>query len=55
MEEDDTYSSSPGAAGSAASVDEGFGVGWWVDLDDQVDGGDVEAAGRDVGGEEDGW
>ena len=36
-------------------MDEDFGVGGWVDLDDEINLGDVEASGCDVGGEEDGW
>lgn len=55
MEKHDAYASPSGATGSAASVNKGFRVGWWVDLDNEVDGGDVEAAGGDVGGEEDRW
>ena len=35
-------------------MDEDFGVGGWVHLDDKVDLGDVEASCCHVGGEEDG-
>ncbi len=49
LEEDDAQALAAGASGPAAAVDEDFGVAGWIDLDDEVDLGDVEAAGGDVG------
>ena len=49
LEEDDAQTLAAGASGAAAAVEEDFGVAGWIDLDDEVDLGDVEAAGGDVG------
>ena len=48
-EEDDGETAAAGSACAAGAVEEGFGFGRGVELDGEVDGGDVEAAGGDVG------
>ena len=52
-EEDEGAAGGAHAGGAADAVDVVLGLVWGVVLDDPVDGGDVEAAGGDVGGEED--
>jgi len=49
-QEDYTEAFAAGAPGSACAVHEGCWVGWRVELDGEVDLGDVEAAGGEVGG-----
>lgn len=54
VEEDYAESSAAGSPCAATAVDESLGVCGWVDLDNQVDGWDVQSAGCDIGCEEDG-
>lgn len=34
-------------------MDVGFRIGWKIEIEDEVDGGNVQTASRDVGGDED--
>lgn len=43
-----------GAGGSAGAVNEGFGFGGEIEVDDAVDVVDMDASGGKVGGDEDG-
>jgi hypothetical protein len=43
----------PGAPGAAAAVQQRFGIGRQVGMDDQIEIGQIDAAGRDVGGDAD--
>ena len=54
VEEDYAESSAAGSPCAATAVDESFRVCGRVDLDDQVDGWNVQSAGCDIGCEEDG-
>lgn len=53
-EEDDAEPASARAACAPAPVEIDFGIARGVDLDDEVYGGDVQPAGGDVRGEQDG-
>lgn len=54
VEEDYAETSAAGSPCAATAVDESFRVCGRVDLDDQVDGWNVQSAGCDIGCEEDG-
>ena len=53
LEEDHAQPSASGAAGTAAAVQKDFRVAGRVDLDDQINLGNVQASRRDVGGQKD--
>jgi hypothetical protein len=52
MEKNDTETPASGTAGTAASVDECFGVRWRINLHNEVDRWNVESPRSDVGGKE---